>query len=66
MNKYIEKNIDYEKESLGGLQEILSEKYDSLPKDKRTKEYQLLKEEYNKIAAFYNVKAKDKIYTIIK
>ncbi len=66
MNKPIKEEIPYTEESLGALQDILEEKYEKLPKDKRTLEYRMLREEYNKIAAFYNVKAKDKIYAIIK
>ncbi len=67
MNKF-EKIIDvnYQTEPLGGLQEILEVKYESLPKDKRTKEYQTQKNEYNDIVVIYNKRAKHKIYNKIK
>lgn len=67
MNKYQEPdNINYQLESLGGLQEIIAQKFDNLPKDKRTKEYQIEKNIYNNIVDIYNKRAKHKIYNKIK
>ena len=67
MNKFMEEDkIDYNKLSLGELQDILEEKYEFLSKDKRTKEYQKLKEEYNHIVLIYNTIANDQIYRKIK
>lgn len=48
------------------LQDILEELYESLPSDKRTKEFQKAKKEYNDIVLIYNTKAKTKIYNKIK
>lgn len=58
--------INYLIEPLGSLQEIIALKHDNLPKDKRTKEYQVQKNEYNDIVAIYNKRAKHKIYNKIK
>lgn len=67
MNRFEEiTNIDYEKEALGSLQDIIASKFDNLPKDKRTKEYQIEKNIYNNIVSIYNKRAKHKIYNKIK
>jgi len=67
MNRFEEiANIDYEKEALGSLQDIIASKFDNLPKDKRTKEYQIEKNIYNNIVSIYNKRAKHKIYNKIK
>jgi len=67
MNRFEEiANIDYEKEALGSLQDIIASKFDNLPKDKRTKEYQIEKNIYNNIVNIYNKRAKHKIYNKIK
>ena len=67
MNKYENtENINYQSEPLGGLQDIIARKFDNLPKDKRTKEYQIEKNIYNNIVDIYNKRAKHKIYNKIK
>ena len=67
MNKFQESsNVDYQLEPLGGLQDIIAQKFDNLPKDKRTKEYQIEKNIYNSIVDIYNKRAKHKIYNKIK
>jgi len=67
MNRFEEiANIDYEKEALGSLPDIIASKFDNLPKDKRTKEYQIEKNIYNNIVSIYNKRAKHKIYNKIK
>lgn len=67
MYKYVEeKEIDYEKLSLVEFQDIISDKYESLLIDKRTKNYQILKNDYNKLVIIYNTRAKQRIYNKIK
>jgi len=67
MYKYVEeKEIDYEKLSLVEFQDIMSDKYESLLIDKRTKNYQILKNDYNKLVIIYNTRAKQRIYNKIK
>lgn len=58
--------LDYGGYSAVELQDILSLKYDSLLKDKRTKESKNLLKEYNKLVSLYNLKVKDRIYKTIK
>ena len=67
MNKFEKiEEINYLTEPLGSLQGILADKFDNLPKDKRTKDYQNQKNDYNIIVDIYNKRAKHKIYNKIK
>lgn len=74
MNKDVYNIIDYNIESLGGLQEVLEVKYyELIETDRRKKEFKELRDEYNKIVKVYNSRFKslrgsDKgdIYSIIK
>lgn len=67
MNRNIDdEHIDYESLSLGELANIIVEKYDLFPTDKRKKEYKKAIIEYNTIAYIYNRRAKDKIFKILK
>jgi len=59
-------DLNYHGMSPGELQEYLEKMYETLPKDRRSKEYKMLRDEYNLIAIIYNKKVNDKIYTIIK
>lgn len=67
MNRFEKiEETNYLTEPLGSLQDIIALKFDNLPKDKRTKEYQIEKNEYNIIVDIYNKRAKHKIYNKIK
>lgn len=61
-----EETIDYSKFNMVELQDILSDMYDKIPKDKRKRGYIIFLEDYNNLVNLYNNRANAKIYANLK
>ncbi len=59
-------DINYNEKVPGELQDILERMFESLPKDRRSREYKMLRDEWNFVANIYNKKVNEKIYKTLK